>query len=147
MNRRRVLQIGLLLAAQAVLPTRADPSLTASVRLEREGELWAAHVELLNQSGEPLDILVSLGDGPGVTLTGKIGQVVLEPIQLEPVRLSRAAPRRVWRPLPAHGKMSLGRYNLRPSGPVPENLPASFSLNVATRQGEVRLAVDGVPVP
>lgn len=143
MNRRQVLQFGLLLAAQAVLPALAAPSLTANVRLTREGEFFVAHVELVNQGAEAVDVLVSRGDRSGVQLSGRYGEAVLEPFYLDPERLSRAAPRSVWRPLPAQGKLSLGRFILSVVGEVTGDT-ATFTLQVSTPQGQVELEVKGV---
>lgn len=149
MNRRKVLQIGFALAATAVLPAQAAPPvLKATITLRRdEGGLYLAEVQIQNTSDKQLDVLQTIGTGPGFDLNGHIGKLTLVPIINQAERMSRAAPRQVWKPVAPGQKLLLGACRMRAEGGPRDATSASFDLKVKTYQGVVELKVSGVKLP
>lgn len=148
MDRRSFLQMSLAVVSLSPLAS-AEPKLTA-VATARQGPDQTIFLSLVleNSGDKPVDVM--LEDSPDKGLLNKVetaGQVLTlqeDPLGLRP-SMSRAGPRRSWRPVPARGKWQAGPFQLQG-----KNLPAGcvlrLDLKIQTGQGIERISLENVVV-
>lgn len=149
MKRRTFIQ-GAMLAGCALPALAAGPQLLAHLQLKAAGrDVWTAELSLENVGSTAVDVLVETGSQCAVEIASAPGKVQFATVRpARPEFMTRAGPRRLWKPLAPAQTLALPTQQIRsvePIGPLPAR--ATLLVKVKTAQGPLQLVLEGVSIP